>query len=64
MRTRARKTAYQIALRNCSKEVGGKVSTYVILVKLGKEVWHMQSSTQSCRRLLQVTRSRRHHEGF
>ena len=26
-------TAFQIALRSCSKEVGGKVSIYVILVK-------------------------------
>ena len=25
-------TAFHIALRNCSKEVGGKVSKYVILV--------------------------------
>ena len=33
MRTIARETASQIALRNCSKEVGGKVSIYVILVK-------------------------------
>ena len=33
MRTVARETAFQIALRNCSKEVGGKVSIYVILVK-------------------------------
>ena len=41
MRTAARKTASQIALRNCSKEVGGKVSIYVILVK--EE--YIQSST-------------------
>ena len=27
-------TAFQIALRNCSKEVVGKVSIYVILVKV------------------------------
>ena len=33
MRTIARETASQIALRNCSEEVGGKVSIYVILVK-------------------------------
>ena len=41
MRTMARETAFQIALRNCSKEVAGKVSIYVILVK-GE---YMQSST-------------------
>ena len=33
MRTIAWETASQIALRNCSKEVGGKVSVDVILVK-------------------------------
>ena len=33
MRTIAWETASQIALRNCSKEVEGKVSIYVILVK-------------------------------
>ena len=33
MRTTAWETAPQIALRNCSKEVGGKDSIYVILVK-------------------------------
>ena len=33
MKTAARETAPQIAPRNCSKEVGGKVSIYVILVK-------------------------------
>ena len=41
MRTIARETAFQIALRNCSKEVGGKVIMYVMLVK-GE---YMQSST-------------------
>ena len=33
MRNAAWETAPQIALRNCSKEAGGKVSTYEILVK-------------------------------
>ena len=33
MRTKARETAFQRALRNCSKEVMGKVSIYMILVK-------------------------------
>ena len=41
MRTAARETAFQMALRNCSREVGGKVSIYVILVK-GE---YIQSST-------------------
>ena len=41
MRTIAQETAFQIALTNCSKEVWGKVSIYVILVK-GE---YMQSST-------------------
>ena len=41
MRTIAWETAFQIALRNCSKEAGGKGSIYVILVK-GE---YIQSST-------------------
>ena len=41
MRTIAWETAFHIALRNCSKEVAGKVSIYVILVK-GE---YMQSNT-------------------
>ena len=46
MRTADQETAPQIALRNCSKEAGGKVSTYEILVK-GE---YMQSGTNfSCR---------------
>ena len=41
MRTIAWETAFQIALGNCSREVAGKVSIYVMLVK-GE---YMQSST-------------------
>ena len=41
MRTAAQETALQIAPRDCSKEVVGKGSIYVILIK--RE--HMQSST-------------------
>ena len=41
MKTATQETAFQIALSNCSKEVGEKVSIYVILVK-GE---YMQSST-------------------
>ena len=32
MRAITRETLFQLALRNCSKEVGGKVSIYVTLV--------------------------------
>ena len=41
MRTIAQETAFQIALRNCSKQAMGKVSLYIILV----EQEYMQSST-------------------
>ena len=41
MRTIAQETAFQIALRNCSKEKGQKVSMYLILVKRD----YIQSST-------------------
>jgi len=34
MRTVAWEAAFQIPLKNCSKEVRGKVSIYVILVKV------------------------------
>ena len=40
MRILAKKTASQIALSNCSKEVGWEVSIYVILVKGGSAVKH------------------------
>ena len=50
MRTIDQETAFHIALRNCSKEVGGKVSIYVILVK-GE---YMQSSTYFFFRFLPV----------
>ena len=56
MRTITQETASQRALRNRSKEVGGKVSTYVILVK-GE---YMQSSTyflQVSASLVKVTAS-------
>ena len=55
MRITAQETAFQIALRNCSVDVGGKVSIYVILVK-GE---YMQSSTHFLQkvaaRLVEVT---------
>ena len=35
MRSIAQERAFQIALRKCSKEAGGKVSMCVILVKRG-----------------------------
>lgn len=45
LRTIAREVALQIALRNCSKEVEGKVSMHVILVK-----GHMQPDTRLSRK--------------
>ena len=48
MRIITQEIAFQIALRNCSKEAGGKVSVHVTLVK--EE--YMQSSTYFCRRFL------------
>ena len=64
MRTTARETAPQIALRNFSKEAGGKVSIYQILV-MGE---YMQSRhifpevSASLMKLLQVMTNSCHHE--
>ena len=41
MRTMAWDTASQIALRNCSKEVAGEISMYVILEKGVHALKHM-----------------------
>ena len=60
MRTIAWETAFQIALRNCSKEVGGR-SVYLWFW------WRGSSCSQAhifCRRFLLVTRNRCHHGGF
>ena len=51
MRMAAQETAPQIALRNCSKEAGEKVSICVIMVK-GE---YMQTSTYFSRRFLFVS---------
>ena len=51
MRTVARETAFHIALGNCSKEAGGKVSIHVILVK-GE---YMQWSTYFLQKVLLVS---------
>ena len=51
MTTIAQETAFQIALRNCAREVGGRVSIYVILVR-GE---YMQSSTYFLRKVLLVS---------
>ena len=48
MKTIAWKAAFQTVLRDHSKEVGGKVDTYEILVK-GE---YLLSSTHFCRRLI------------
>ena len=57
MRTAAQETAFQIALRNCSKEAGWKFGIYVILVMAE----YMQSSTYFLQKvsasLVQVTAS-------
>ena len=68
MRTAAQETAPLIVLRNCSKEVGEKVSIiYVILVK-GEihAVKHIvfQKAFMSLTKLLLVTRNSYHLEGF
>ena len=60
MRTIAQETAFQISVRNCSKEVGGKVSVYVILV-YGE---YTQSSTYFLQKVSSSHESSRHHEGF
>ena len=41
MRTIAWETAFRIVLRNCSKEVGRKVSIHVILVKEVHAIQHI-----------------------
>ena len=40
MRTIAWETAFQISLRNCSREVGGRSMLYMTLVKEGRAVKH------------------------
>ena len=60
MRTAALNSAPQVALRDCSKEAGEKVSIEVIFVK-GE---YMQSSRFFCRMFLLVTKSSHHHEGL
>ena len=47
MRTIAWEAAFQIALRNCSEEVGGKICIYVILVK-GDTCNQAHSLAESC----------------
>ena len=47
--------AFQVALRNFSKEVGGKVSTCVILVKRQRS---MQSSRHFLQKVTGITKSR------
>ena len=59
MRTIAQETASQIALRNCSKEMGEEVSVYVILVKgdTYKQHTFWQKVSSSHRKLLLFTRT-------
>jgi len=67
MKTIVQETEPQVALRNCSKEAGGTVNIYVILVK-GE---YMQTSTRLSQKAptrlvksLLVMKSSHHHEGF
>ena len=60
MRTIAWETAFQIALRNCSKEVGGKVSVIYDWEVKGRGC--VQSSTFFWQRLAARMRSRCHHQ--
>ena len=66
MKTIALEVPFQITLRNCSKEVGGKVSIYVILVK--EEAHVIKHSLQKvAANVMKVTTSHRtrcHREGF
>ena len=57
----AQETASQIALRNCSKEVGKKVSIYVILGKGEYMQFSMFFFFFFCRRFLLVMRDTHHH---
>ena len=50
MRTIAQVTGSQITLKNCSKEVGGKDSMYVILVNMG-----YKQPNRVCKKFLLVT---------
>ena len=50
MRTIAQAMGFQITLKNCSKEVEGKDSMYVILVKVG-----YKQPNRFCRKFLLVT---------
>ena len=54
MRTIAQETAFQIALRKCSKEAGagGEVSAYIYMILVKGEC--MQSSTHFLQRFLLV----------
>jgi len=56
MRTTAQERAFQIAPRNCSKEVGGRVSA----IHDFNEVGYVWSSTHFGRVLLLVMRNRCH----
>ena len=68
MRTAAWETAPQIDLRNCSKDIAGKDSMYVILVKGGvhatKHIFFLQKVSAGLVKLLIVMRNSRHREGF
>ena len=67
LRTTAQETAAQIALRNCSKEIWGMDSIYVILVKGGtcnQAHNFLLKVSAGLLKLPLVMRNSRHHEGF
>ena len=63
MRTVAQGVAFQIALRNCSREASGKVSIYMLLVN-GKYTHFCRKLLLISWRLLLVIRNGRHHKEF
>ena len=70
MRTSVWETALQTALRNWTKEAGGKVSIYICFLVKGEihAIQHISfqkiSINAGITKPLLVTRSSRHHEGF
>ena len=67
MRIAAQKTAFQMALRNCSQEAGGESQYRHDFDEVGihviKHVFFQKVSTSLVKPLL-VSRKSRHHEGF
>ena len=64
MSTAARETAPQIALRNCSKENGGKDKWFWWMGSTCNHACFFQKGSDSLVKLLLVMRNSPHHEGF